>query len=373
MLLVGLGLFVSLFVNAQTFEGTVRNKDTNEGLENVLVTVVETDGNLITTNTDSNGVYSITSADSNEKTLRFELYEFMFEEIYHVQAGSGIDINLRPRRKSAASIREESYIEESCSNVNIPDDPDWNINFVQTELKGDLAPDKDYTRRDPSAVIKVGDLYYMWYSYSLTVDDKKTAPWDYNDLYYATSSDGITWDEKGAAVERGPEGSYDHRSVFTTEVFVHDGRYYLIYQAAADYAGVYGENTVAMAYADSPDGPWTKLEEPVLRPSYTEEDRFDKTSVHDPCVVVFNGKFHLYYKGECNQGQCNKICDLRKQVKWGVAIADSPTGPYVKIRFKPDHKYRAMKPWLGLIRMVWRYYNIKMVQRLTLSNMRQMG
>ena len=58
------------------------------------------------------------------------------------------------------------------------------------------------------------------------------------DLYYATSTDGITWEEKGAAIERGPEGSFDYRSAFTTEIFVHDSTYYLVYQAAADLQGI---------------------------------------------------------------------------------------------------------------------------------------
>ena len=78
-----------------------------------------------------------------------------------------------------------------------------------------VAPDPKYTRRDPSAVIKVKNKYYMWYSYSITNDANKTAPWDLNDLYYATSTDGITWKEEGIAVGRGVPGSYDARSVFT--------------------------------------------------------------------------------------------------------------------------------------------------------------
>ena len=38
----------------------------------------------------------------------------------------------------------------------------------------------------------------------------------------------------------------------------------------------------------APNGPWTKLKEPVLRPTYTNEIYFDNNAVHDPCVVVYN-------------------------------------------------------------------------------------
>ena len=66
----------------------------------------------------------------------------------------------------------------------------------------------------------------------------KQAPWDLNDLYYATSTDGLTWTEQGAAIERGVGSIYDARSAFTTEIFVHNNTYYLVYQAAADQNGI---------------------------------------------------------------------------------------------------------------------------------------
>jgi hypothetical protein len=176
----------------------------------------------------------------------------------------------------------------------------------------------------------------------LTHDATKTAPWDLNDLYFATSSDGETWEEQGAAVTRGPEGAFDHRSVFTTEIFVHDGMFYLIYQAAADLDGVFGRNFVGMAQSNSPDGPWTKVEEPVLRPTYTYQPCFDNNAVHDPCLIHYRNRFYLYYKGECScfgredcRRWCNPVCGLKKQVKWGVAIADHPTGPFIKSEFNP--------------------------------------
>ena len=74
---------------------------------------------------------------------------------------------------------------------------------------------------------------------------------------YATSADGWEWHEQGLAVGRGPEGAYDDRAVFTPEIFVHEGRYYLVYQCVKAPYVVRVKNTVGMAVAKSPDGPWT--------------------------------------------------------------------------------------------------------------------
>ena len=106
----------------------------------------------------------------------------------------------------------------------------------------------------------------------------------------------------------------DHRSVFTTEILENNGTYYLVYQAAADLNGIYDRNTVCMASASSPDGPWTKLDAPVLHPTYTNNLFFDNNAVHDPCIVPYNGKFYLYYKGECRITSYN-VC-YTKLLRW---------------------------------------------------------
>ncbi|WP_298532576.1 family 43 glycosylhydrolase [uncultured Algibacter sp.] len=325
-------------LTAQTFAGKVKDQQ-GKVVSNVQIYVVEDD---TYTQTNSEGHWTYSSSEEKIKTFIFHKDGYTYEQINGQTPSTKIHTTLRKSQKSLASLREEGYLKNGCNTVNIPDDPKWNIDFEITTLKGDLAPDKKYTRRDPSAVIKVDDLYYVWYSYSLTFDKTKTAPWDFNDLYYATSTDGITWEEKGIAVGRGEAGSYDARSVFTTEVLVDNGKYYLVYQAAADQEGVFGRNTVGMAWAETPNGPWTKLDTPVLTPTYTKNLVFDNKSAHDPCIISYDDKFYLYYKGECGCMDtedcvtwCNPLCGMRKQVKWGVAIANSPTGPYVKSEFNP--------------------------------------
>ena len=330
-------LLLAIFTFSQTFSGVVTDSETGLPLSNVKVSIIE---DFKTTTTNNQGEFTLTTINTNKKTVGFDLYGYMYEEQYHLSASTGLQIKLRKKIKSLASQRWDMYKDAGNCSVSIPNSEAWNVSFTGSDLKGDLAPNQNYTRRDPSAVIKVGDLYYVWYSYSLTANALKSAPWDLNDIYYATSEDGITWSEKGAAVVRGAAGSYDARSAFTAEIYVENNKYYLVYQAAETVEGVYSYNTVAMATADSPDGPWTKLADPILRPTHTNgwtthtDGDFDDKCVHDPCLMFYKNKYYLYYKGECVADRTAGLCGSR-HIKWGVAIADNPTGPYIKSEYNP--------------------------------------
>ncbi len=231
---------------------------------------------------------------------------------------------------------------------------EWFCEFTVSDLKGDLAYEEGVVRRDPSAIIKVDERYFVWYSKSTgttdgfggDIENDKVFPWDRCDLWYATSADGWTWKEEGMAVPRGPQGAYDDRSVFTTEILAHDGKYYLTYQTVKSPYVVRVKNQIGLAWADSPHGPWTKSKEPILSPADngiwkgTEDNRFevikkgdfDSHKVHDPCLVFFRNKFYLYYKGE-QMGE--EITFGGRQIRHGVAIADNPLGPYVKSPYNP--------------------------------------
>lgn len=231
---------------------------------------------------------------------------------------------------------------------------EWFIEFDTQDLKGDLAYEEGVCRRDPSAIIKENGKYYVWYSrgtgptqgFGGDIENEKVFPWDRCDIWYATSNDGWTWKEEGPAVARGPKGAYDDRSVFTCEIMKHDGMYYLCYQTVKSPYTVRVKNQVGLAWADSPDGPWTKSDEPILSPADNgiwkgeEQNRFkvikkgdfDSHKVHDPCILPYRGKFYLYYKGE-QMGEA--ITFGGRQIRHGVAIADNPKGPYVKSPYNP--------------------------------------
>lgn len=231
---------------------------------------------------------------------------------------------------------------------------EWFFEYKVEDLKGDLAYEEGVVRRDPSAMIKRDGKYYVWYSRSVgpsqgfggDIESEKVFPWDRCDIWYATSEDGWTWKEEGLAVARGEKGAYDDRSVFTVEIMAQEGMYYLCYQTVKSPYNVRVKNQVGLAWSDSPDGPWTKSEKPILSPADNgiwkgeEQNRFlvekkgdfDSHKVHDPCILPYKGKFYLYYKGE-QMGE--EITFGGRQIRHGVAIADNPKGPYIKSEYNP--------------------------------------
>jgi hypothetical protein len=230
---------------------------------------------------------------------------------------------------------------------------DWFCSFKYKAAPG-LGLEEGVHRRDPSSVIYANGQYYVWYTRSTGASvgfgtgdlEAKVFPWDLADVWYATSTDGINWQEQGLAVGRGERGSYDDRSVFTPEILAHEGKYYLVYQVVQHPYLRRVKEYIAMSIADSPDGPWRKTDAPIVRTAdngewFGEEDNrfmvkrkgdFDSHKVHDPCLLHYQGKFWLYYKGE-PMGE--EMFYGGRETKWGVAIADHPEGPYEKSPYNP--------------------------------------
>lgn len=248
---------------------------------------------------------------------------------------------------------ERLYSAASKRASNGPkDNSEWYCEFSYTNVKG-LGYEEGIHRRDPSSILNVNDTYYVWYTKSFgkgffkNVRDPYTKkyPWDYADIWYATSSDGINWDEKGIAVSRGKKGSFDGRTVCTPDVMQHDGKYYLVYQAKEDNGKEYlgYQETIGMSIADSPDGPWRKVDHPILERMedghwFDEKDNYNDGQfhgvVHDPLLLFYNDKYYLYYK--C--GSTDLATPIRyagRDTRWGVAISDNPEGPYKHSPWNP--------------------------------------
>ena len=204
-----------------------------------------------------------------------------------------------------------------------------------------IGRDAKVSRRDPSSVIKVGDLFYVWYTRRETEseplgiengpDHLPAVDWDLADLWYATSTDGFDWQERGVAVARTAPGGYGDRSATTCDVLAANGRYYLYFQT---FTGPFRRERgdycdVSMAWADSPDGPWQRVDRPVVE--LGAPDEWDSRSIHDPFVIVYRGKYWLYYKGAPLDQEPGRTI-LRAG---GVAIADRPEGPFVKSPLNP--------------------------------------
>ncbi|MFI3238536.1 MAG: family 43 glycosylhydrolase [Lachnospiraceae bacterium] len=229
---------------------------------------------------------------------------------------------------------------------------EWYCNFSYGEAYG-LGYEPGVNRRDPSNILIVGDLFYVWYTKSVGACSPRTEKdiyakkfhWDYADVWYATSPDGIHWEEKGCAVHRGNENECDGRTVCTPDVMEHDGKFYLVYQTQRQniaYSGS-GEGT-GMAVANTPDGPWEKIPGNILEPiegGYWYGEDCENYNyglfhglVHDPSMMYYNGKFYLYYKcGSVSNKVLVKYAG--RDTRIGVAISDSPTGPFVPHPLNP--------------------------------------
>jgi beta-xylosidase len=197
-------------------------------------------------------------------------------------------------------------------------------NLTRIDLTG-IGLDTGVMRRDPSDIIKVGDLYYLWYSKGQISTGYDATIW------YASSPDGINWTEQGEALTKGETGSWEGASVFTPNILIAEGRYWLFYTGTSrpyTKKSFSPDSKIGVAVANSPDGPWERVsDQPVLKNS-SDPTQFDSHLIDDACLIVRNGKYWIYYKGR-------QLGEGPAETKMGVAIAEHPAGPYVKYKNNP--------------------------------------
>lgn len=218
------------------------------------------------------------------------------------------------------------------------------VTITYSKVTG-IGEEEGVTRRDPSDVIKVNDLYYVWYSKGRLKTEYDATVW------YATSPDGHHWTEKGMALSKGKQGSWEAGSVFTPNIMVAEGKYWLFYTGTSkNYGkGFDPDSKIGIAVSDSPGGPWERLpSNPILTNSANKED-FDSHLIDDACLIARNNQYWLYYKGR-------KLGETPHHTKMGVAIANKPEGPYVKYKGNPviqgNHAILAWPQGKGVAAMI---------------------
>ncbi|MCP5116109.1 MAG: hypothetical protein GY953_35225, partial [bacterium] len=172
-----------------------------------------------------------------------------------------------------------------------------------------------------------------WSAYGEPVKDHSTA-------LYMTSEDTHTWTAAGY-VPLGRPGMYDDADRLQVNVFHHQGKFYMFYEACTSNIEKYGQRRAGIAclVADEPAGPWEYVSDDlILKASNDGGESFDSWIVTNPRHVHLNGKWYMYYKG---------LRGVGIPTQNGVAIADSVTGPYVKYEGNPILK--------GHGHFCWRY------------------
>jgi hypothetical protein len=210
-------------------------------------------------------------------------------------------------------------------------------NFKYSEL--DFKREANVSRRDPTKVVKVDGVYHVWYTgrrsecppvgQDKATDTQPGTDWDLADIWHATSSNGWNWvEDKDPAVRRPPKPEPGFRSICTPGILIWKNRYYLYFQAYSPTVGGQVWCPVRVAYADSPNGPWTHHPEPVVLPG--PDGSWNNIKINDPCPLVHNGKILIYYKGAPIERGPEYV--LRMQ---GVSFADDPLGPFVPSKLNP--------------------------------------
>jgi predicted GH43/DUF377 family glycosyl hydrolase len=224
----------------------------------------------------------------------------------------------------------------SCTNGKSSDKIEDSFEFKPVtysfqELEG-IGFEKGITRRDPSDVIDVDGIYYVYYTKVIG-----RAPGYWGDIWVASSNDkGYTWKEERQVVGLGQKGTFDSQAVFTPNIIRSNGKYYLFYTGVKPTPGrsdgEFENNSttditaLGLAVSDNPTGPFERHStEPILEVS-EDPEKFDSFRIDDASLLFKEGKYLLYYKGRSRSH--NESGPSHTQM--GVAFANKPEGPYKK-------------------------------------------
>ncbi len=95
------------------------------------------------------------------------------------------------------------------------------------------------------------------------------------------------------------------------------------------------DSEIAHATSDSPYGPWEFQDIALPRRG---KEYWDGWCTHNPTALKIDGKYYLYYMGNTGDGEVTCKPDEREVINWqhrnnqriGVAVADSPYGPWTR-------------------------------------------
>lgn len=114
-------------------------------------------------------------------------------------------------------------------------------------------------------------------------------------------------------------------------VIEENGIYYMYYMGTRKGDGWWGyrnNQRIGVAYASHPQGPWMRFDEPCIDVSL---DSWDCLMTSNPSVTKgADGRFYMMYKG-VGQGKMPQ----GGAVSVGMAVADSPLGPWHKYKNNP--------------------------------------
>ena len=111
-----------------------------------------------------------------------------------------------------------------------------------------------------------------------------------------------------------------------------DGKYHLYYsrwKKSDGFESWVTRSEIAHAVGDSPTGPFAFHD---LALTARGKDAWDGLVTHNPTVLRVGGKYYLYYTGDTGDGLVMPTLNWshRNNQRIGVAVADSPNGPWTR-------------------------------------------
>ena len=203
------------------------------------------------------------------------------------------------------------------------------IEFQFVEIEG-IGREAGVVRRDPSDVCEANGHAYVWYSKVSHAAVPHSMSRLRNSgyvatIWYATSEDGgRTWVERGEALGSGVAGAFDSHAVFTPNIFLWDGNYYLFYTGVRPTeAGVFRNNdttdrtAIGVAISHFVDGPFLRVSEHPALVTASATSAFDSYRVDDAALIAFD--FDGDGENECGDVLQGKIARARSP----GAVADA--------------------------------------------------
>lgn len=171
----------------------------------------------------------------------------------------------------------------------------------------------------------------------------------FSEIVHAVSDSPIgPWEYKGTLLKGRGSGYWDALGVHNPMIAFFDGKYYLYYNSTnlgseshdekelkelgqqggkhPKWGNVRNNQRIGVAVAESFDGPWERMDEPLIEPAGPV-----RNMVNNPTITKKDDLYYLIFKGD----KPNEKRIIRDQA---IAISKSPAGPF-EIQDKPVIDY----------------------------------
>ena len=279
--------------------------------------IIETDTELIMfySGMDASGVEKIGRATSNKEYPPVNWMKYSGNPIFS-SSGSGFDswsTRLGSVIRLSSGIYSMYYTGNNGAGIGLATSSDG-ITFTRSPSNPILSPTSSETAVYNPDVIKDGDTYYMYYTYS-------TAGVVQPGIKVATSNDGVSFSKQGEVLSRGSSGEWDDHHVEWTNVVKWGDTFYMVYEAYGSGYGTYPDDgtpypfSLGVAYSSSPTSRFTKYSNnPILTKSGLS-GTFDVYHVATGSFFKKDDVIYLFYCG------ASEVETPYTSAKWAMGLA----------------------------------------------------